>query len=165
MIVKYNRTSTIQQDGKRFEADTNKYDLTLFDLGVSGSVPFKQRPKGKELIKLVEEGKVRKVVFEELSRSGRNTIDVLTTLEWLDQKGVNIEIRNIGLQSRPGGKKNPIWKMITSVMSSIYELERDNIYERTMLGRKVFVQRGGRLGRQLVPQKAKLNFLKRIKQN
>ena len=37
MIVKYNRTSTIQQDGNRFELDKGNYDLVLFDKGVSGS--------------------------------------------------------------------------------------------------------------------------------
>ena len=40
MKVKYNRTSTIQQMGKRFDLDKNEYDLTLFDKGVSGKIPF-----------------------------------------------------------------------------------------------------------------------------
>jgi len=51
---------------------------------------------------------------------------------------VNVSIRNIGLQSRPNGKKNPIWKMISSVMSSLYEMELENIAERTATGRQVF---------------------------
>ena len=33
MRVKYQRTSTLQQHGKRFDTDTNKYDLVLFDQG------------------------------------------------------------------------------------------------------------------------------------
>ncbi len=52
-----------------------------------------------------------------------------------------------GLQSRPNGTKNPIWKMISSVMSSIYEMEAENIRERTMVGRMVYVMNGGTLGR------------------
>jgi len=35
------------------------------------------------------------------------------------------------------GKKNPIWNLITSVMSSLYELERENILERIEMGRKI----------------------------
>jgi len=31
MRIKYNRTSTLLQDGKRFELDKDLYDLTLFD--------------------------------------------------------------------------------------------------------------------------------------
>lgn len=147
MVIKYNRTSTNSQEGNRFQEDQTKYDLVLFDKGVSGSVEFRNRPKGQHLLDLVQEGKVTKVVFEDLSRSGRNTVDVITTLRLLDENEVNVEVRNIGLQSRPNGKKNPIWNMITSVMSSIYELERDNILERTSMGRKVFVNNGGKLGR------------------
>lgn len=147
MVIKYNRTSTNSQEGNRFQEDQTNYDLVLFDKGISGSIKFGTRPKGQHLLKLVELGKVTKVVFEDLSRSGRNTVDVITTLKFLDDNKVNVEVRNIGLQSRPNGKKNPIWNMITSVMSSIYELERENILERTSMGRKVFVKNGGKLGR------------------
>jgi len=148
MVVKYNRTSTIQQDGSRFELDKGNYDLVLFDKGVSGSVPFQERPEGSKLMNLVRSGVVESVVFEELSRTGRNTVDVLNTLEVLESHEVNVVIRNLGLQSRPNGKpKNPIWKMIVSVMSSLYEMERDNIRERTEMGRMVYLMKGGKLGR------------------
>lgn len=146
MKVKYNRVSTLQQSGDRFTADKENYDLVLMDK-VSGSVGFKERPKGIELTKLVEDGKVSELVVEEFSRLGRNTGDVIRTLEWLEDKEVNVVVRNIGLQSRPNGKKNPIWKMISSVMSSLYEMELENIKERTTVGRQVYVQKGGRLGR------------------
>ena len=146
MKVKYNRVSTLQQSGDRFTADKENYDLVLMDK-VSGSVGFKERPKGIELTKLVEGNKLTELVVEEFSRLGRNTGDVIRTLEWLEENEVNVVVRNIGLQSRPNGKKNPIWKMISSVMSSLYEMELENIKERTMVGRQVYVQKGGRLGR------------------
>ncbi|MFZ2339909.1 MAG: recombinase family protein [Bacteroidales bacterium] len=146
MKIKYNRVSTIQQSGNRFELDNDTYDLTLLDK-VSGSIPFMERPKGKEVVQLVEAGKVSDLVVEEFSRLGRNTGDVIRTLEWLEEKEVNVHILNNGLQSRPNGKKNPIWKMISSVMSSLYEMELENIRERTMMGRMVYIQRGGKLGR------------------
>jgi hypothetical protein len=38
MKIKYNRTSTLNQMGERFKMDEEKYDLTLFDKGVSGEV-------------------------------------------------------------------------------------------------------------------------------
>ena len=58
MKVKYNRTSTIQQEGKRFDLDKNEYDLTIFDKGVSGKIPFSEREGGIKLTQLVNEGKV-----------------------------------------------------------------------------------------------------------
>jgi DNA invertase Pin-like site-specific DNA recombinase len=114
---------------------------------VSGTIPFNERPKGIELVNLVKNKKVSELVVEEFSRLGRNTGDMIRTLEWLEEHEVNVVIRNLGLQSRPNGKKNPIWKMISSVMSSLYEMELENIKERTMVGRQVYVQKGGRLGR------------------
>lgn len=146
MKLKYNRVSTLQQSGDRFSVDTEKYDITLLDK-VSGSIPFRERPKGKEVVKLVEDGLITELVVEEFSRLGRNTGDVIRTLEWLDEFQINVIVRNNGLQSRPNGKLNPIWKMISSVMSSLYEMELQNIKERTTTGRLVYVQKGGILGR------------------
>jgi len=160
MRVKYNRVSTLQQSGNRFTDDKEKYDLTLLDK-VSGSVPFKDRPKGKDLSKLVDDGKVKELVVEEFSRLGRNTGDVINNLQWLEDKSVNVVIRNLGLQSRPNGNKNPIWKMISSVMSSLYEMELENIKERTLVGRQVFVQNGGRLGRPNGSSETESEFLKK----
>lgn len=141
MRVKYNRVSTILQTGKRFELDKDKYDLILLDK-ISGTVCFKDRPRSKELIHLVEEGKVTEIVVEELSRLGRNTGDVIRTLEWLEEKEINVVVRNMGLQSFPNGQKNPIWKIISTIMSSLYEQELCNLRERVRAGRMVAIQNG-----------------------
>ena len=144
--IKYNRVSSYGQSGDRFQVDKDKYDLVLFDK-ISGTVPFKDRPKAFELVKLVEAGKVSELHVAELSRLGRHTGDCISVLEWLEKHEVNVFVQNLGLQSRPGGKKNPIWKMISSVMSSLYEMELENIKERTQMGRQVYLQKGGVLGR------------------
>ena len=164
MKIKYNRTSTIQQEGKRFDLDKNEYDLTLFDKGVSGKIPFSEREGGIKLTTLVHEGKVTEVVVEELSRLGRNTIDTLTTLKFFEDNGVNVVVKSMGnLQSMVNGKKNPIWNLITSVMSSLYELERENILERTEMGRKMYVMNGGKLGRKIGTTENRSDFLKKEK--
>jgi DNA invertase Pin-like site-specific DNA recombinase len=154
MKVKYNRLSSLSQTGNRLTDDKTQYDLVLL-------VGFKERPKGQELTKLVEQGKISELWVEEFSRLGRNTGDVIKTLEWLDEMKVNVVVRNIGLQSRPNGQKNPIWKMISSVMSSLYEMELENIKERTMVGRKVYVQNGGRLGRPEGTKETEKDFLEK----
>ena len=162
MKVKYNRVSTLNQTGDRFGTDTDQYDLTLLDK-VSGSVSFKDREKGKEVIRLVEEGLLKELVIEDFSRLGRNTGDVISTLEYLDSIGVNVRIRNVGFESRPNGKKNPIWKMISSVMSSLYEMEKENILERTRSGRIMAIQRGVKMGRPRGTQENVKMFLNKPK--
>ena len=146
MKIKYNRVSTISQSGSRFEADTDTYDLTLLDK-VSGSVSFKDRVEARKLVKLVEDGKVTELVTEEFSRLGRNTGDVISTLDWLDQHKVNVRIRNLGIESRPNGKRNSVWKILSATISSLYEMELQNIKERTSTGRMIYLQNGGTLGR------------------
>lgn len=160
MKIKYNRVSTISQSGDRFSADTNNYDLVLFDK-ISGTIPFKERPRGRELTKLVEDGKVKEIHLEELSRIGRNVGDCITVCEWLDSKGVNIVVRNLGLQSRPEGKKNPVWKIVCATMSSLYSMELENIKERTATGRMVYLQKGGILGRPIGTNESEIEFLKK----
>jgi DNA invertase Pin-like site-specific DNA recombinase len=162
MRVKYNRTSTLQQEGERFKLDTEGYDLTIFDKGVSGKIPFSEREGGFKLLELTRSGKVEEVVVEELSRLGRNTLDVLTTLKEFEDNGVNVVVRGMGnLQSIVNGKKNPIWNLITSVMSSLYELERESIVERTEMGRKMYVMNGGKLGRKVGTTENRKDFLQK----
>jgi len=162
MRIKYNRTSTLQQEGERFKLDTEGYDLTIFDKGVSGKIPFSEREGGFKLLELIKGVKVEEVVVEELSRLGRNTLDVLTTLKEFEDNGVNVVVRGMGnLQSIVNGKKNPIWNLITSVMSSLYELERESIVERTEMGRRMYVMNGGKLGRKVGTTENRKDFLQK----
>lgn len=101
------------------------------------------------------------IVIEEFSRVGRNTGDVINNLDWFEQMGINVTVRNLGLQSRPNGIKNPLWKMVSSIMSSLYEMEVENIKERTSVGRKMYVQQGGKLGRPSGSTENNANFLKK----
>ena len=162
MRVKYNRVSTQIQSGNRFEADTEKYDLILFDK-ISGTVKFKDRPQAKILIDYIQKGIVNVVVVEELSRLGRHTGDCISTLEWLDEKEINVVIRNLGVESRPNGKKNPIWNILSATLSSVYSLEIESIKERTSIGRQVYVARGGVLGRKTGTTESIRQFIEKPK--
>ena len=162
MVIKYNRTSTINQKGERFKLDKGKYDLTINDFGVSGKIPFNKRDGGSELIELVKEGKVKKVVFEDLSRCGRTLKDSINTLDFFLENGVIIKVRNIGIESHtPNGEKNPMWNIVTSILSSVYEMERERILEITEMGRKQYVINGGKLGRKVGSKESDMVFLRK----
>ena len=159
MVIKYNRTSTINQKGERFKLDKGNYDLTINDFGVSGKIPFNKREGGSKLIELVEEGKVSKIVFEDLSRCGRTLKDSINTLDYFFEKDVVIKVRNIGIESHtPNGEKNPMWNIVTSILSSVYEMERERILEITEMGRKQYVLNGGKLGRKVGSMEDKMVF-------
>ena len=165
MRIKYNRTSTLSQEGNRFSLDSEKYDLTIFDKGVSGIVPFKERPMVKnKLLPLLEKNEVTELWVEELSRLGRNTVDTINTLKFLDDLGITVVVKNLGnLKSIIDGKKNPMWNLLTSVVSSINDMDRMNILERTAAGREVYRMRGGKLGRKNGTQESRNTFLEKAK--
>jgi DNA invertase Pin-like site-specific DNA recombinase len=164
MKVKYQRTSTSSQLGKRFEKDTNRYDLVLFDQGISGTTEFKTRTNGKKIVQLVESGKLSELVVEELRDIGRSMVDTITTLAWFEEHKVNVVIRSMGnLCSRVNGKPNEIWGLISSVMSSLYAMELENLKIRTDMGRQVYVMNGGKLGRDKGTNESIKDFLNKPK--
>ncbi|KEY20338.1 recombinase family protein [Kaistella antarctica] len=161
MKVRYHRISNqYTQTANRLEADKEIYEKEFFDK-ISGTVNFKDRPQAKELIKLIEKKKINEVHVVELSRLGRNTSDVILTLEWMEEQEVNVVIKNIGLQTRPDGKRNPIAKLITSILSSIYDLERTNTAERSAQGVAAFLARGGILGKRKGDTLSDADFMKK----
>jgi len=148
MKVKYQRTSTAAQHGKRFEKDTNPYDLVLFDQGISGTTEFKSRTQAKKIVELVEAARLKELVVEELRDIGRNMVDTINTLDWLDKNEVTVVIRSMGnLCSRVNGKRNEIWGLISSTMISLYTLELENLRIRTSMGRQAYLMSGGKIGR------------------
>lgn len=163
MHIKYQRTSTNSQDGKRFTTDSTKYDKVFFDKGISGTRPFKERTKSKQVVDLVESGKVKKLTVEELRDIGRNTVDSINTLAWLDNHNVNVEIKSMGVTSLVNGEPNPIWKLMTSVMSALYEMELDNLKLRTKMGRDAYLRNGGKLGRKKGDTESVAKFLEKPK--
>jgi DNA invertase Pin-like site-specific DNA recombinase len=162
MRIKYLRVSTMQQTGFRFEVDKENYDLVLFDK-ISGTVPFKERPEAKKLIEIIESGQEVTLICDEISRLGRSTSDTINMMDYFDKKEVTVIVKNLGLQSRTNGKKNPIWNLIIATMSSLNQLELESIKERTMAGRQVYVAKGGILGRKTGTTESNRKFIEKPK--
>ena len=131
--ARYIRQSTKNQSNLR-QLYLAHPDEELFIDIISGSIPFAERPEGKRLIQSVDAGLTGYVTFHDLSRAGRSTVDVLTTLNYFQSKGVIVKIDNLGLESIIDGKVNPIFNLITTVLSEIYSLERNTLLERQAEG-------------------------------
>lgn len=164
MKIKYQRTSTTQQHGNRFKLDKGSYDAVYFDQGVSGTKPFKERTQASKIVELVESGSVDEIHVEEIRDIGRNMVDTINTLDWLDQNQVTVVIRSMGnLASRVDGKRNEIWSLITSVMGSLYQMELENLKARTEMGRLAYLNAGGTLGRKRGSNETIKQFLEKEK--
>ena len=74
------RTSTYLQKTERQDEKIEDGWRLYKDKGVSGRVPFEDRPQGKKLLSDVEKGLVDEIKVIHLDRLGRNTEDVLKTI-------------------------------------------------------------------------------------
>ena len=158
MKIKYIRRSTLGQSPARQLLDDRTYDLVLSEQ-ISGSIAFAKRPKGSELLRLIQAGKVRELFVEEFSRLGRNAFDTLSTLNICDQYGVSVHILNMNLSSHVDGKPNPIFKLFSHIVSVIAEQEKELIKERTEAGKVAARNNGVVFGRKPGSNERKLDFL------
>lgn len=131
--ARYIRQSTQSQSNLRQLAKAHP-DEKLFIDTISGSVPFAERPQGKLLIEAVNAGEVNYISFHAIDRAGRNTINVLQTLQFFYDKGVIVKIDNLGLESMINGKANPVFNLITTILSELSSLEKSSLLERQAEG-------------------------------
>lgn len=129
MKGRYIRISTMSQNTARQEAKANLDEILFIDR-VSGSIPFNERPQARELLKAISNNTINFVSVCSIDRLGRNTLDVLNTIHLFHSKGVTLFVENIGLQSLTNGRESQIFKLLSSVMSTLAEMEKNVILER-----------------------------------
>ena len=91
---------------------------------------------------------VDKVLIWELSRLGRNTIEVLKTIELLNEAKVSLFIKNYNIETLDAdGKPNVMAQFLITILAEIARMERSTIKERMDSGYKQFRSLGGKVGR------------------
>jgi DNA invertase Pin-like site-specific DNA recombinase len=133
MKAKYLRISTAEQSLNRQELNTHVFDLVYTDK-ISGTVPFFQRREASKLVNDISCGKVKELHVTALDRMGRNILDLLTVIEFLNNAKVNLYVENIGMYSLINEEPNPTFKMIASVLGNVAEMERSSMLERQRAG-------------------------------
>lgn len=144
--VKYIRVSTEEQNIGRQEINAKDFSKTYVDR-VSGSVKFSDRKEAKKLLADIEAGIVTEVHILSVDRIGRNIIDILTMVEFFNNKSIKLFVENIGMFSLIENKPNPSFKMIVSVLGNVAEMERINMLERQRQGIELAKAKGTYKGR------------------
>ncbi len=148
MKARYIRTSTLKQNEERQLVRQHAGEKIYIDK-ISGAVPFNQRPQAQELIKALENGEINYISVSSIDRLGRNTLDVMQTLDSLNKSKVTVKVDNLGLESLVNGKENHTFKLITSVLANIAEMERETMRERQLEGIQLAKLRKVYKGREL----------------
>lgn len=165
MKVYYHRTSTEGQHGKSVELEEKRkyFDEVLFDRGVSGTTDLFDRKGGKRLKELVENGELKTLVVYKLDRLFRSMSNGVKVLDWLDEHQVNIQIESMGINSRVNGERNKMFDLVKFFLVQISEWERENILERTKLGRERRIRETGKWGREVGTKETYQKFMNKPK--
>jgi len=155
--VGYCRVSTASQSTKRQVeelkeyANKNGYDLAeVFTEQISGAVKNENRPQLTAMVEYAKSNTVEKVLVWELSRLGRNTLEVLKTIEVLNEAKINLQIITTNLETlQPNGEVNPITRLVLTIMAELSAMERKQIRERMASGYRHHLQNGGEVGRKV----------------
>ena len=111
------------------------------DDGISGTIPFEERPEGKELLKDSTSGLFNTVLVYRVDRFGRDTLTGLSTIEKL--RNNNIEILSV---TEPFDLNTPTGRYQFINYLNMAELERNNILDRMFIGATRAAKKGQWLG-------------------
>ena len=157
-VVILARVSTQAQDYQRQVAELQEYcdkvgwEVTrVFANKVSGAKAVKERPEIVEMVEYIKNNDVKRVVCLEISRLGRNTLEALKVINYLNEHGVSLYVKNYNLETLVDGKVNPVASLICTILLEIGSLERQSIIERTSSGRNQYIakcrEQGIKMGR------------------
>ena len=107
------------------------------DAGKSGK-SIEGRPAFQRMLNDIKNGlEINYVLVYKLSRFGRNAADILNSLELIQSYDVNLIATEEGIDS-----SQTSGKLLISILSSVSEIERENIIEQTMNGRREKARQG-----------------------
>lgn len=157
-VVILARVSTQAQDYQRQVTELQEYcnrvgwEVTrVFANKVSGAKAVAERTEIVEMVEYIKSNDVKRVVCLEISRLGRNTLEALKVINYLNEHGVSLYIKNYNLETLVDGKVNPVSSLICTILLEIGSLERNSIIERTTSGRNQYItkckEQGIKMGR------------------
>lgn len=154
-VVIYSRVSTNIQDYTRQTEELRDYAqkmgfkvLKTFEEKISGGKNNEDRPKLMEMIDFIKNNKVDKVLTWELSRIGRNTIEVLKTIKLLNDNCISLYIKNYNIETlNEKCDVNPLSQFMIQILTSVSEMEKTTIRQRIKSGYDSFRKSGGKVGR------------------
>ena len=164
------RVSTDRQDYQRQVSELQEYCnkvgwevVGIFVNKVSGAKTIEERTELQQMIEFIKENDISRVVCLEVSRLGRNTLESLKVIQFLNEHKVSLFIKNYNIETlNPDGKPNPITSLITTILLEIASMERQTIRERMQSGQKQYIERcrknGIKMGRSVGYRKSDINY-------
>ena len=154
-VVIFGRVSTLIQD---YDRQINELTAictqrgwlvrSVFTEKISGAKKNAERKELSRMIEYIKTQHIDKVLVTELSRLGRDTLQVLQVIETLNDMKVSLYIQNYNIETlNEEGKVNVMSQFLITILAEIARMERKTIRERMNSGYKNFRENGGVVGR------------------
>ena len=154
-VVIFGRVSTLIQD---YDRQINELTAictqrgwlvrSVFTEKISGAKKNAERKELSRMIEYIKAQHIDKVLVTELSRLGRDTLQVLQVIETLNDMKVSLFIQNYNIETlNEDGKVNAMSQFLITILAEIARMERKTIRERMNSGYKNFREQGGVVGR------------------
>lgn len=143
-VVIFSRVSTLAQDYQRQTDELLEYASKMgysveriFEEKISGAKKNEERKELMAMMSYIKSNQIEKVLTWELSRIGRNAVQVLQVVEMLNEAKVSLFIKNYNLETlNPDGTVNPLSQFMVQILNSVNEMERQTIVQRLQSGYK-----------------------------
>lgn len=163
MNVLYTRVSSTEQNEERQLENSDGFDYVFVDK-CSGLIPLWERPKGKQLKKLLDRGELKQITIHSIDRLGRSTLDVLQVWKELTEMGILIVCRNPNLRNLDdNGKPDMFSELMISILSTMATFEKQMIKERQLEGIAIAKIKGKYIGRNSGTKESTEKFLAKPK--
>ena len=131
-------------------AATSGYEVKgIYEEHISGARTNKERKVLTDCLTDARENGIDIILFSELSRCGRAIWEVLETIKFCADNGINLYFQKEGLTLFKDGKVDSIMAIYISCLGFCAEKERENIYFRLSQGRELAKQKGVTMGRKI----------------
>lgn len=151
----YTRVSSNDQSTQRQLNDMKTisgFDVKkVFSEKISGfSKSADQRPGLQKAFSYVRENGIKCIMISEVSRLGRNTVEVLNIIEKLKEEGVALYIHNLGTTINTKNQSGEIFtKLIVTIMADLARLESEQLSYRIKSGIRSRKAKGLTTGRKV----------------
>ena len=122
--------------------------VSTFEEKISGGKTNEERPELMKMINFIKKNQIDKVLCWELSRIGRNTIEVLKTIQLLNENCISLYIKNHNIETlNDKCEINPMSQFLIQILTSVSEMEKTQIRQRIKSGYESYRKNGGKVGR------------------
>ena len=161
MKILYTRVSDQQQNPDRQLINVDGFDYVLVDK-CSGLIDLFDRPKGQQIKKLIDDGKLTHLEIHSIDRIHRTTIGAIQLWKYFTDRNITLVCRNPNIRNFDAdGNPDYFSETLMSLLAVMSGYEKSLIKERQMEGIRLRQAKGLYMGRRINTKSTPEHHLKK----